>query len=224
MQKTQVRSLGGEDPLEERMATHSSILALEKIPRTEEPGRLQCMRKQRIRRDWAHARIAQQWVEMGRQNPIRCVLRCGPISQGVSWLPQPLPFCQGKPSSPWSFQTPTSFRDSLTRPARLPISLSACCPEQEPCALWLERKQCWELGHQHRTELSLNPGSASYWLGPVANCLSFVNLGFLVFVSRGCCDRQPPQTWWLGTTNIHSLSPGGQKLETSVCRLKPRCQ
>ena len=43
MQKTQetwVRSLGQEDPLEKEMATHSSILA-RKIPRTEEPGRLQ---------------------------------------------------------------------------------------------------------------------------------------------------------------------------------------
>ena len=33
----QVRSLGWEDPLEEEMATHSSILAW-RIPRTEEPG------------------------------------------------------------------------------------------------------------------------------------------------------------------------------------------
>ena len=33
-------SLGGEDPLEKGMATHSSILAWE-IPMTEEPGRLQ---------------------------------------------------------------------------------------------------------------------------------------------------------------------------------------
>ena len=32
--------LGGEDPLEKQMTTHSSILAWE-IPRTEEPGRLQ---------------------------------------------------------------------------------------------------------------------------------------------------------------------------------------
>ena len=32
-------SLDGEDPMEEEMATHSSILA-RKIPRTEEPGRL----------------------------------------------------------------------------------------------------------------------------------------------------------------------------------------
>ena len=45
MQETQVGSLGGEDPLEEEMATHSSILAW-KIPWTEEPGRLQSMRSQ----------------------------------------------------------------------------------------------------------------------------------------------------------------------------------
>ena len=36
MQETQVQTLGGEDPLEEGMATHSSILA-ERIPWTEEP-------------------------------------------------------------------------------------------------------------------------------------------------------------------------------------------
>ena len=40
MQEMQVRSLGREDPLEEEMATHSSVLAW-RIPRTEEPGRLQ---------------------------------------------------------------------------------------------------------------------------------------------------------------------------------------
>ena len=43
MQETkemQVQSLGQEDPLEEEMATHSSILAW-RIPWTEEPGRLQ---------------------------------------------------------------------------------------------------------------------------------------------------------------------------------------
>ena len=36
-QETQVRTLGGEDPLEEEMATHFNSLAL-KIPWTEEPG------------------------------------------------------------------------------------------------------------------------------------------------------------------------------------------
>ena len=39
VQKTQVRSLGWEDPLEKRMATHSSILAW-RIPWTGESGRL----------------------------------------------------------------------------------------------------------------------------------------------------------------------------------------
>ena len=39
MQETQVRSPGREDPLEEDMATHSSILAW-KIPWTQEPGEL----------------------------------------------------------------------------------------------------------------------------------------------------------------------------------------
>ena len=39
MQEMQVRSLGWEDPLEEEMATHSSILAW-KTPRTEESGGL----------------------------------------------------------------------------------------------------------------------------------------------------------------------------------------
>ena len=42
VQKTQVRSLGQDDPLEKEMATHSSILAW-RIPYTEEPGRLQFM-------------------------------------------------------------------------------------------------------------------------------------------------------------------------------------
>ena len=42
MKKTQVRSLGREDPLEKEMATHSSILAWE-ISQTEEPGGLQFM-------------------------------------------------------------------------------------------------------------------------------------------------------------------------------------
>ena len=41
---------GGEDPLEEELAIHSSILAWE-IPWTEKPGRLQSMRSQRVGHD-----------------------------------------------------------------------------------------------------------------------------------------------------------------------------
>ena len=46
MQETWVQLLGQEDPLEKEMATHSSILAW-RIPRTEEPGRLQSMGSQK---------------------------------------------------------------------------------------------------------------------------------------------------------------------------------
>ena len=50
LQEIWVRSLGGEDPLEEGMATCSSILAW-RIPQTEEPGRLQSMGSQRVGHD-----------------------------------------------------------------------------------------------------------------------------------------------------------------------------
>ena len=46
-QESRVQSLGQEDPLEEEIATHSSILAW-KISWREEPGRLQSMQSQRI--------------------------------------------------------------------------------------------------------------------------------------------------------------------------------
>ena len=53
MQEThemRVRSLGQDDPLEEEMATDSSVLA-KKIPWTKEPGGLQSMGSQRVRHD-----------------------------------------------------------------------------------------------------------------------------------------------------------------------------
>ena len=50
MQEMWVPSLGGEDPLKEEMATHSSILAWE-VLWTEEPGRLQSMGSHRVGHD-----------------------------------------------------------------------------------------------------------------------------------------------------------------------------
>ena len=50
MRETQVRSLGWEDPLEKEMAIHSRTIAW-KIPWTEESGRLQSMRSQRVGHD-----------------------------------------------------------------------------------------------------------------------------------------------------------------------------
>ena len=51
MWETRVQSLGWEDLLEKKMATHSSILAWQ-IPWMEEPGGLQSMGLQRVGHDW----------------------------------------------------------------------------------------------------------------------------------------------------------------------------
>ena len=50
MRVTQVLSLGQEDSLEKKMATHSIILAW-RIPWTEQPGELQSMGSQRVGHD-----------------------------------------------------------------------------------------------------------------------------------------------------------------------------
>ena len=53
MQEMQIRPLGGKDPLEEGVTTHSSILAW-RIPWTEEPGgqaTVKPMGSQRVRHD-----------------------------------------------------------------------------------------------------------------------------------------------------------------------------
>ena len=63
MQETGVRSLGGEDPLEEEMATQSSVLAW-RIPNTGEPGELQSVGPQRVRHDLATEHENQQAFEI----------------------------------------------------------------------------------------------------------------------------------------------------------------
>ena len=54
--ETQVQFLAQQDPLEEGIAIHSSILAWE-IPWTENPGELQSMGSQRVRHNWATEHI-----------------------------------------------------------------------------------------------------------------------------------------------------------------------
>ena len=50
MQRTWVQSLGQEDPVEEEMATYSTVLA-RRIPQTEESGRLESMGSLRVGHD-----------------------------------------------------------------------------------------------------------------------------------------------------------------------------
>ena len=86
MQKTEETwawSLGREDPLEEEVATHSSILAW-RIPRTEEPGGLQTTGSQRVRHDWSDQAHAHTHV------CLRIVICCSIWDQGQEILPPSL--------------------------------------------------------------------------------------------------------------------------------------
>ena len=56
-------SLGREDPLEEGMATHSSILAW-RFPWTKEPGRLQSIGSQRVKHNWSNLMHAHTHISL----------------------------------------------------------------------------------------------------------------------------------------------------------------
>ena len=74
-QETRVLSLGQEDPLEQGMATHASILTW-RIPWTEEPGGLQSMGSQRVRHDWATNTIVYKsflWMVQVLESPLALI-------------------------------------------------------------------------------------------------------------------------------------------------------
>ena len=66
MQETWIQPLGREDPLEEEMATHSSILAWT-VPWTEEPDGLRSMGSQGIRHSRALTRTLSHVISDGRR-------------------------------------------------------------------------------------------------------------------------------------------------------------
>ena len=97
VRELQVRSLGGEDPLEEGMVTHSSVLAW-RIPWTEEPGRPQSIVSQRVGHGWSDSAsphlngnslwggIPGEWKTWGRKTS--CVFPL--LSSSLSSLPEHL--------------------------------------------------------------------------------------------------------------------------------------
>ena len=86
MQEIQVWSLGGEDTLEEGMATHSSILVWINLW-TEEPGRLVSTEPQRIGHDWAQQRstvpIPLSWL-LGPGLPLTTMLSSSFIGMTIN--------------------------------------------------------------------------------------------------------------------------------------------
>ena len=82
---TQVRFLGGEDPLEKEMATHSSTLAW-KIPWMEEPDRLQSMGSQRVGHDWATSlSFTMGFPGVGNDNPLQYSCLENSRERGAWW-------------------------------------------------------------------------------------------------------------------------------------------
>ena len=69
-EETQAQSLDGEDPPEEGMATHSSILAW-RIPRTEEPGGLQLIGLQRVGHKWSDLAHRQNFFKTPKHKKLK---------------------------------------------------------------------------------------------------------------------------------------------------------
>ena len=93
VQKTQVWSLGWEDPLEKEMATHSSTLDW-KILWTEEPGRLQSMRLERVGHDSNFTFTCMLAVKSSLQVIYR-------LTHNRAWQPTPVFLPRG---SPWTVE------------------------------------------------------------------------------------------------------------------------
>ena len=91
MQELQVWSQSWEDPLEEDMATHSSILAW-RIPRVEEPGRLWSIGLQRVGRNWS---------DLACIHAHRCLCVCVCVFTAFSFVYNHLK--QSKGTMSWTF-------------------------------------------------------------------------------------------------------------------------
>ena len=80
-----VISLDWEDPLENEMETHSSILAC-RIPWPEEPGGLQYMGSQRVEHNWVTSTLGLSWAQMVKNMP--AMLKTWVRSLGWEDLPE----------------------------------------------------------------------------------------------------------------------------------------
>ena len=84
-EETRVLSLCSEDPLEEKMAIHSSTLAW-KIPWMEKPHRLQSLGSQGVRKDWATSLSLFTCVHWRRKwQPLQCSCLENPRGGGAWW-------------------------------------------------------------------------------------------------------------------------------------------
>ena len=136
LQESQIQSLGQEDPLEEDIATHSSILAW-RIPWTEDPGGLQSIGSQRVGHDWSSWARVYTWKlpDTSEEHHIPTV------SSGMHF--HSLPHWMSSQPHPWRSMIPTNTVDVLARVAPL---LTVCRGDglgwqhQGQRAVWVKTK------------------------------------------------------------------------------------
>ena len=101
MQERWVPSLGGEDPMEKGMATHSGILAW-RIPWTEEPGGIQSMGSQRVGHNWSDVACT---TESKSEETLREWERERDRVREQSWHFEPLDPVEPE-ATPWASKVP----------------------------------------------------------------------------------------------------------------------
>ena len=139
MQETWVWSLGWKDPLEEGMATHSSILAW-RIPWTEEPGGLQSKGSQRVGHEWVTERSTAPLSSYNKRGPLHFSGLQAVPCYIVTWLGLVVQ-TSGKPWFPLGIGT-------------MQIPRSACAQQ----AWNLTEEVAWNPGGFIRVEASPVPG------------------------------------------------------------------
>ena len=133
MEETQVWSLGREDPLEQVMATHSSILAW-RIPWTEKPGGLQSMGSHRVRHEWSDLAAAacplSQWCHPTISSSV------APLSSCLQSVPASRSFPKSQPFTSGGQSTGASASASV-----LPINILSWFPLGLTCLISLLSKR-----------------------------------------------------------------------------------
>ena len=129
-----VKSLGWEEPLEESMATHFSILAW-RIPSTEEPGGLWSIGSHKVKQDWsdlAHTQGGRYLTELPPQSlplwpaPLLEELPVTHICKDNCWDARKLP----DPGCPMPHPESTSWpKDTAVSSAPPELHTTTACPE-----------------------------------------------------------------------------------------------
>ena len=128
MWETRVWSLNWEDPLEYEIV-HSRTIAW-KIPWTEEPGRLQSMRSQRVGHGWATSLCGKKLKHQGKKQEVKCPKWSTDVNTPASYklpckAPQRVALFAQPPQVPLVAHYPTSASCLLPTSRAAPVTVTS---------------------------------------------------------------------------------------------------